>query len=330
MKNKENFAKPSARILSYFYAVLILLSLFSVATYTWFSISRTPEVSDMALYINTPSGLEISQDPLAEEWTSGLDFQDLVGPHKPLRPVTWSNNEKHFYAATYGLDGRLTNAWDPLNDDRHANKDNSDGYYIKGTLFARCDQKVTVSLSPAVEIEEGLQGSGTFVIGEPIWDPDAIIHRNGGNGAELSIRIGFLIQKTDVDGQPLNDDTVFYIYEPNSDAHIDGSSGYVDTYSIDLTDSLVPKDRIIGQTTSSWQEADPVERNVVVRTLGEFTTETELFSLTPKELAKITIYVWLEGQDVDCTNVIGHEAKILASIQFAAESDGQSGLIPIE
>ncbi len=330
MKNKEKAVKTSVRIASYLYVVLILMGLLSVATYTWFSISRTPEVSDMALYVNTPSGLELSPDPLAENWLRQLDFMELVGPHKPLRPVTWSDSEKRFYAATYGLDGRLTNIWDPLEDSRHANQDNADGYYIMGTLFARCDQKVKVSLSPAVEVEEGLQGSGTFVIGEPVWDPDAIVHRNGGNGAELSIRIGFLIQKTDLTGQPLQEDAVFYIYEPNGDQHIDGSYGYVDTSSIDLSQTLVPADNLIVQTMSTWQEADPVEKNVVVRTLGEFTTEAELFSLTPKELAKITIYVWLEGQDADCTNVIGQEAKILASIQFATESDGQSGLIPVE
>ena len=330
MKKKEKAVKTSARIVSYLYVVLILLSLLSVATYTWFSISRTPEVSDMALYVNTPTGLELSPDPLAENWLRQLDFMELVGPHKPLRPVTWSDNEKRFYAATYGLDGRITNIWDPLDDSRHANQDNADGYYIMGTFFARCDQKVAVSLSPAVEVEEGLQGSGTFVIGAPIWDADAIVHRNGGHDAELAIRIGFLIQKTDMTGQPLQEDAVFYIYEPNSDQHNDGSSGYVDTPSIDLSDSLVPADCLVVQTMNTWQEADPVEKNMVVRTLGEFTTETELFSLFPKELAKITVYVWLEGQDIDCTNVIGQGAKILASIQFATESDGQSGLIPIE
>lgn len=330
MKLNKKSVKRSMRIMSYFYAVLILLSLFSVATYTWFSISRTPEVSDMALYVNTPSGLELAADPLADQWTRHLNFSDLVGTDVKLRPVTWSDNEKRFYAATYGIDGRMTNIWEPLDDSRNANQNNANGYYLMGTVYARCDQNVTVSLSPAVEIEEGLQGSGTFVIGEPIWNADEIRHYNGGQGAELSIRIGFLIQKTDLNGQPLQEESVFYIYEPNNDRHIDGSVGYVDTASIDMTPSLVSRDRLIGQTMNQWMEADPVEKNVVVRTLGEFTTDADLFTLTPKELAKVTIYVWLEGQDVDCTNVIGQEAHILASIQFATESNGQSGMIPIE
>jgi hypothetical protein len=37
----------------------------------------------------------------------------------------------------------------------------------------------------------------------------------------------------------------------------------------------------------------------------------------------------LEGQDVDCDNRIGHEAKITANIQFYADPGGQSGMDPI-
>lgn len=330
MKLKKFSLKRPGRIASYLYVVLILLSLFSVATYTWFSLSRTPEVNDMALYVNSPTGMQLSVDPLADDWTLQVDFSKMTGTECPLRPVTWSDSEKRFYAANYGIDGRMTGIWEPLTDSRNANKDNADGYYMMGTVYARCDQRVTVSLTPAVEVEEGVKGSGTFVMGSPIWNAAELRHENGGKGAEMSIRIGFLIEKTDLKGEPTEGESVFYIYEPNNDRHIDGSTGYVDTASIDMTQTLVEQDRLIGQTMNSWTESDPVEKNVVVRTLGEFTSDTELFELVPDELAKITIYVWLEGQDIDCTNVIGQEARILASIQFATESKGQSGLTPIE
>lgn len=329
MKQNEQSHSRLPRMISYFYAVLILLSLFSVATYTWFSLSRTPEVSDMALYVNSPNGLELSADPLAEEWTLRLDFAQLVEEHSPLRPVTWSENEQRFYAASYGLDGRLAGIWEPLNDSRNANKDNADGYYMMATFYARCDQNVTVSLSPAVEVEQGLQGSGTFVIGKPIWNPEKILHENGGQGAELAIRIGFKIQKTDLAGNESDQSHSFFIYEPNANTHIDGSYGLLQTPSVDLSGSLVPQDRLITQTTSSWTESMPVERDVVVRQLGDFTSNTELFHLKPEELAKITIYVWLEGQDADCINIIGHESQILASIQFAADPDNHGGMVPI-
>lgn len=315
----------------YVIMLLILFSVVSVATYTWFSLSRTPQVSDMGLYVNSPTGMELSADPLAEEWQLQLNFSDLVEESGPLRPVTWSENDDRFYAATYGFDGRLTDNWEPLNDERHANKDNADGYYLKGVFYARSDQKTTVSLSPAVEVEEGLQGSGTYVIGTPVWNGQELIHNNGGNGAELAIRIGFLIEQTDLQGQVIDGTQAeFYIYEPNCNSHVDGSTLYVPTESIDITQTLVPQQRLILQTASQWSEAYPVQRDAVIRSLGEFTTDTELFTLVPGQLARISLYVWLEGQDVDCTNQIGHEAQILASIQFAGSSEGQSGMVSIE
>lgn len=331
MNDQKKNHKAVKRIGLYLYVVLILLSLFTVASYTWFSLSQTPEVSDMSLYVNSPTGMELSADPLAEEWVLQLSFSNLLENEGVLKPATWSERDQRFYSVPYGIDGRIGgDDLEPLTDERNANKDNADGYYIVGTFYARSEEKVNVSLSPAVEVEEGLQGSGTYVIGTPVWDNQAIIHNNGGSGAEYAIRVGIRIQKTDLEGVDTNEPAVFYIYEPNCDGHISGETGYVNTASLDGTDLLVPENRLIRQTVSTWQEAYPVQKNAVIRSLGAFETDTELFQLDTDELAKISIYVWLEGQDVDCTNQIGHEAQILASIQFAADPSAQSGLVPIE
>lgn len=321
--------KLALRSLFYVYALVILLGLFVTASYTWFALSRTPKVSDLGLYVNSPTGLELSQDPLAEEWELQLDFAELVGEAAPLRPVTWSAQQQQFFAAVYGRDGRLTDVWEPLSDARHANKNNADGYYIVGTFYARAGQRTAVTLSPAVEVAEGTQGSGTYVIGTPLWDGQRVLHSDGGHGAQQAIRIGIRIQMCDLQGNANGEASQFYIYEPNADTHVDGTTGYIATPSIDGGESLVDETYLITQTTSEWTEAYPVQRDVVIRSLGEFTGETELFTIGPEELAQISIYVWLEGQDVDCTNVIGQNAQVLASIQFGGESSSQSGLIPI-
>ena len=249
---KKQVKRWLVRPLIYLYALIILFTLSTVATYTWFVISRTPKVSDMGLSINAPAGLEFSIDPVAEEWTLQLNFAELTGETAPLRPVTWSNREQRFYAANYGIDGRLTDTWEPLNDNRHANKNNSDGYYMMGTFYARCGENATVKLSPAVAVEEGKNGAGTYVIGTPVWDSENISHENGGSGAELAIRIGIRIQKTDLNGNPTEEPSQFIIYEPNADLHIDGSRGYAATSSIDLTSTLVPEENLITQTASTW------------------------------------------------------------------------------
>ena len=331
MKNENRKKRSWVTILVYFYMILILFSLLTVASYTWFSLSKTPRVSDLYMYVNSATGLELALEPNAadEDWVLQLDFRDMVDVTTELRPVTWSDRDGCFYAAVYGYDGRRTGQWEKLTDDRNANKVTLDGYYIKSTFYARTGQDVALSLTPAVEVEEGLQGSGTYLIGYPQWDATNIVHSNGGQGAECAVRIGIRITPVDKAGVQKGGASKFFIYEPNSNMHLDGSTAYVATPSIDGTDSLVPEDRLILQTASTWTEADPVQRDVVIRDLGEFTTETDLWELEAGEIIQIDLYVWLEGQDVDCTNVIS-KAQILASIQFAGDTEDQSGMDPIE
>ena len=107
-------------------------------------------------------------------------------------------------------------------------------------------------------------------------------------------------------------------------------SGYVATASVDGTDSLVPEERLITQTVSTWTEVDPVQRSVVIHDMGRFTSDTELFQISADQLVQMQVYVWLEGQDIDCTNVIGQAAQVFANLQFVADFGGHSGLEPIE
>ena len=68
---------------------------------------------------------------------------------------------------------------------------------------------------------------------------------------------------------------------------------------------------------------------MVIKDLGEFTTSSDLWVLDRDEIIRVELYIWLEGQDIDCTNAIDR-AQILASIQFAGDSSGQSGMDPID
>ena len=331
MSQRNNKTKRKLKIAMYLYVLLILMSLLTVASYTWFSLSRTPRVSDMNMYINSQSGMELSADPLAEEWELQLDFRDLVDVTTTLRPITWSDKDQMFYAAAYGFDGRQMDyeSWQPLTDERNANKDNLDGYYIKATFYARSGVAVDVSLSPAVEVDEGINGSGTYVIGTPLWDSQQVLHSNGGQGAENAVRIGIRVTPVDKTGEPTGEPSEFFIYEPNANSHIDGTTDYITTPSMDGTEQLVDDEHLIRQSASTWTEAYPVQRDVVIKELGEFQDEPTLFSLQSGQIVMIDIYVWLEGQDVDCTNEI-NEAQILASIQFAGDPGSQSGMKPIE
>ena len=309
--------------------ILILLILTVTATYTWFSISTTPSVSDMYLCANAQSGLELSADPGAEEWQLQLDFNSLLNADTILRPVTWSEQNQTFYAPTYGFDGRII-GWTALSDSQHANTPSPYGYYVRAVFYARSEQAADVELAPAVEVEEGTKGAGTFLIGYPEWDSQEIVHNNAGLGGECAVRFGFRITPVNSSGAATGARSPFIIYEPNSNAHLPHveATGYVPTPSIDGTPTLVDESRLILQDTSFWTEVNPVQRDVQMYHLGEFTTDTSLFSLPSGGMVRIELYIWLEGQDVDCDSIV-EQAKVLGNIQFRPENDAQSGMVPI-
>lgn len=317
------------KLFIYAYLLLILLVFSVVATYTWFSLSKTPQVSNLSMYVTSQTGLEIALTPDSEEWGSQLSYKDMASENFPLRPVTWSDKDDCFYAANYTVDGRLSSNWEKLSDEFNSNKNNSQGYYSIGTLYARSSEDVIVSLTRAIESAEGVSGSGTYLIGMPSWDKDKLSHENMGRGAETAVRMGIQITYLDDNNAPIQQTKKFFIYEPNSDAHIGDETGYIATKSIDGAASLVPSDRLITQTKSEWRESDPVENGVVVYSIGDFETPTELFSLKANQKVMIKLYLWLEGQDIDCTNAI-KDARILANVQFKSEHEQNSGLVPIK
>ena len=307
--------------------LLVPLPLSTVATYTWLAISKTPKVSDMEMTINSNPGLQLawSADAAEEDWGQQLLFTDAVPQDTLLTPVTYSAAEDCFFTARFGADGRMIDVGDKLNDEMDAN--GRDGHYVKFTVYGRTEQNVEVSLSPAVTLQGGSGNAGTFLMGTPVWQQETLSHTDGGYGAQYATRVGMRITKQLQDGSTQT--PTFFVYEPNADRHIEGEQGVVDTPSVDGDTTLVPTAQLIRQTTTTWQEANPVERDVVLRTPGTFLEEPLLFTLDPTQRVKIEVYIWLEGKDVDCVNALGVNARIFANLQFSAQAEGGSGLVPI-
>ena len=120
----------------------------------------------------------------------------------------------------------------------------------------------------------------------------------------------------------------FFIYEPNANRRNIVGYGYEPTPSIDGTPTLIDQNKIITQSASSWFESDPVERDVLRYRAGEFDGTSELFTMQADEVVKIQIIIWLEGQDIDCTNDIS-DASVIANLQFDATTEGGGGIVPI-
>ena len=318
MQNPDGHTKKRKTLLIMLaLSLLILIPLCTVATYTWFGISKTPKVSDMEMTINANPGFELSwqADTPDGEWSQQLAFVDVLQDETVLTPVTWVDGENSFYTAKYGIDGRIVDISERVPDEI------DNGHYLKFTFYGKTNEDVKVSLAPAVSSADGTSSAGTYLIGKPEWQTDTKTHADGGAGAQNAVRVGLKITKLDGGSQ-------FIVYEPNADTHVDGSTGYKDTTAIG-GGPLVPDNRLITQTTTSWQESDPVEHGVVVRTAGEFNKDPVLFDLDAMQKVQIDVYIWLEGMDVDCVNAVDG-AKLFANLQFDATTQSDSGLVPIQ
>ncbi len=319
-KNKRYFV-------IYGYMILILLILATGSAYAWLLLTETPRVSNLSVYVNSFSGMQISISPEEDAWSQQLTYEELFPDTYELRPATYSARDGAFYGANYSLTGKLRDEWDPLNDNDNANNTTDENYYCVASFYARTDTRVQVSLAPAVTLQDDLAISGTYLMGRPEWNADEIRHDNGGHGAEYAIRIAINVIRLDGQLSPTGEEEL-YIYEPNATYHADGSYGYVPTPGIDGTPSLIDEDRIIKQNTSRWGEKDPPEHDALLYHAGSFTGDTKLFTMEEGEVVLLRLTVWLEGRDVDCTNAIA-DASLFANIQFEAETIGGGGLVPI-
>jgi hypothetical protein len=319
------------RTLAYVWMAVAMLAMLVTFSFAWFSVSTTPRVSEMSVNINSPSGLEISEsyDARDEEWGQSISFANLVSSATPLKPVTWSESEQCFKAARYGRDGRLLSNWKTLSDSANANGTGSDQYYVYGTFYARSESACNVSLADAVELNNGLNGSGTYVMGNPVWDSATNSHYNAGQGSEYAVRIGFRVTQVDPDTGTAVGGSEFYIYEPNADSHLDGTEQIIDTASIDGTDTLVDSSHMIVQTTSSWSETSPTQRDATIKSLGTFVGDSTFFTVEAGETYRIDMYIWIDGQDVDCYG-LPEDTELIANIQFNADYTQQSGLVDID
>lgn len=320
------------RLMLMLLALLGLLAIVTSVTYAWFGISRAASVEDIFFTIYAGDRLELAPatGPVEEaEWTTLLDLSEVL-EGVVLRPVTWSEREGAFLAPRYGLDGR-TDFSDPLrlSDAENANIRRGGeaqaagrlNYYIAYPMFVRSGGSAKNVLLPMPEVREvddlgnELWGRGTFVVGRPVWDASKAAHVDAGNGAELSIRIGFRFPEIDGEGVGRKR---FVIYEPNADRHLEQGDGLLATPSIDGAGTLVPSEDIIQQYTSTWREKSPILRDEVIFEPAEFVGgKSVLFGMESGEVKLVTLYIWLEGQDIDCLRTIS-SGQIYANIQLGA------------
>ena len=315
--------------------ILILGILMLVSTsLAWLDVSRIPFISDVTVSVITDNDLKIALDDKGEpgEWQTYLDASEIFELKAPLKPVTYKDGT--FHKLLYNELGRTAGVTPITEDDINApilsenvssavkTTAGDSGCILAVDFWLKTDgSPADVTLKDPKEIEDGEINRGSYAVGMPVWDETQRKHINGAYGSETTLRLGFEVWLSDEDGE-LPEKSEFFIYEPNADIHPGGEEGYLETRGIGDTE-YIDSDHLIIQNASLWEDVRPAEEDKLNFKAGEFTQNRKLFTLDGKNLAKVRLWIWVEGQDPDCYALTyADAAEILCDVEFGVEESG--------
>jgi hypothetical protein len=285
-------------------------------TYAWFSQSTTASVEGITLGIESKEGGVLMSPipaPSSSGWSYKVNLQWSGTDFKPVSTAssTLTNGSLVFFngeideAKTYRV--KTTQVTD-LNADPEIDVlgNASSGYYIKKNLYFKNieDSEIIVTLGASI---------------------GAIANGSGLKGADKALRVAIIDQGA-YDGTEANANTIkatdtnkVMIYEPDANAHIDGSTGPKNTYGVKQSSGADYINCCDDSANGDWETSEIQKANT---TGSEFIEKVDSYYAgkvgksapsvkipartegTAASYYKVTIYIWLEGQDVDCINTI--------------------------
>lgn len=302
--------------------VLLLIAILLIAsTYAWFTSNRTVTISSIDVNVAAQSGIQISVDGI--NWKTVISNDDITGASATyaaavnaipasMTPVSTvgdvSGDRMGMY---YGivLSNDTTGQYE-LHTADAAENDATSGKYIVFDVFLKVDQDEKLYLTDssdvtAIDTDKGLKNAsrvafctlghagldatpetiqaltaGTDVL---IWEPNYDVHTQAGVNAASSI---YGQSTTLTAAEKLSYYGVKAVIPEASPVLLNDHS---EDYFTQITDTLGTKAGRLAKIAEST-EGNP-------KTMGT----QELMDLSAG-ITKFRIYMWIEGQDVDCEN----------------------------
>ncbi len=316
-------SKKSKRKIDLKTAILILLllaALLFASTYAWFTANRVVSVSDIDVRIEAQSGLQISAD--GEHWKSTLTVDDLKtaaytgnsnqlpSTMEPVSTVGEVDTSTGFMKMFYGTVDSKDNGFALTATAEPAETDGETGKFVAFDIFLQVNQdedNVILGKNSTVTFKgtagnEGLQNAARVAF---------IKQTHAAIGAEASTFVtGHDLAKSFL--EPSQEATDFW--EPNSDVHTAAAvaaanSNYgiitqqteadvIDYYGIN---QAITTGVALGETNDGTDSTHFTQVTPSIITDAAMTDYDNAFSLE-EGITKIRVYMWIEGQDVDCEN----------------------------
>lgn len=326
MIDKAKRKKAKQRRRKYRLLILLLLlfctgTMLATSTYAWFTSNKNVSVETLQVNIEAKNGIQISAD--GTTWKAMVQKSDISGAKTGkyagavnqlptiLEPVSTGavadeNGRLPMYygvietSETEAHNGQyILTATKEEDKDDSARVDGSIGKYIAFDLFFKVNAEMPVYLVAGSGVTSDTNDTG-------IKNAARIAFVNLGtvdDGSDLAT----------IQGQNAGAASAVTVWEQNYDVHkASGVNQAQDVYGITTTTSggsVLPYKGLIdtisiaedilqsdSSDTSKFKEVTPA-----ITTEANFTTNKSLFTLNAG-ITKIRIYMWVEGQDVDCEN----------------------------
>ena len=329
MKKKENKRrKLTSQILLLFLTIIML----SASTYAWFTANKTITVSSMDVHVETSDGLQISADGF--QWKTVLSNADIAA-------ATSSYPTK--------IINQLPTNMEPVSSAGEVDTTTGHLKMFNASIGEDLDGDFTVTATGATDT---IGTVGNYIVfdmfiranvgGQIYLTTDSKVTPKQGftsKGLENAARVAFVIEGNTPSDSSL--DTIqelktstnsVYIWEPNSDVHT--TYGVTAALEYGITTTVGPDATRINYdgvstanpTAIKLLEANSIENSTyfspvtpsLVTKAAETTYKTAFVIGTG--ITKIRVYMWIEGQDVDCENNASG-TDISFQVQFSTNSN---------
>ena len=340
---KEN-KKKKRKILLSLIMILFVGVILTASTYTWFTANKTVTVDSLDVNVSTSTGLQISTDAI--NWKTIVTKVDILNakttgynaavnqiPAGQTNPVSTAGGVDsgtgymNMFRGLLSDDSGLGNL--KLTAAKSTEKDGTEGDFIAFDLFFNTNEAQDIYLT-----------SGSNVIGG----------NSEGGGTDTSIqnaaRIAFLPQGTNPEASnssasqalKATDATGLRIWEPNADTHTAngvnnaqlnfGKSGLtpgegnapVEYYGVKAVFGTENAQDVNSQNPTYFTKIEAGTQGLFTTNKSGIPTTAyqQVFHLD-KGVTKIRIYMWVEGQDVDCEDYASG-GDLTYNLQFSSLS----------
>ena len=320
-KGKKKKQDRKRRMLILLIALFFTTVMFTTTTYAWFTANKKVTVETLSVNVEAQNGIQISAD--GTNWKSIVQKDDLTGV-----TTTYGANVNQIPATmepvstigTVDSNGRMEMFHGTV-------VSNDDGDYIL-TATKETDTKGTTGRYIAFDL--------FFKIDDPdgaeiyLTDGSGVANEDATDkGIKNAARIAFVVLGNTTSGdtisniQGLNAGTSAdkYFWEPNYDVHTAAAVAHArDTYGVQNLGTTGAtrlayqgvKAAILAAAEVPVQASSPTafktsfgsyfdDVTIDYATTAGYTGNTQIFDLA-SGITKVRIYMWIEGQDVDCEN----------------------------